>query len=214
VSAQLVEDSFCDLRTREEWPKVSAEGTAYHPSPTRHVRGSQADFDNARRQFPVRDVDEWVDLFDRAPHVLHQLLGDIYRETKAEAQREAGKARIGRRPKAIDGNLDELHAMITPQYSMDPFAVAVQPLIKKCPSLRAFAAKVPMNHHTLTRMMRGDVALERWRLEAIAKAGKVQPGYFKEYREQLIVEAITALLTARPNVSVRVHKQLQQEARR
>lgn len=195
------------MSAQESEAHVSNEGTTWRDSPTLHIKGAQADFDNARKHFTVRSQDEWVALFDRAPHVLHQILGDIFREAKAEQERERGQARIGRRPKAIDGSLDELQALITPVYSMEPFAKAVQPLIAKSPSLRAFAAKVPMNHHTLTRMMRGDLPLEAWRLEAIAKAGKVQPGYFVEYREQTITEAVAAYMRARPNISVRVHKQ-------
>lgn len=189
-------------------PEISQEGTRWYPSPTLHIKGAQADYANAKSQFPERSLEDWIALFDRAPHILYNVLGDIYREVRAEQEREAGKARIGRRPKAIDGSLDELTAMITPVYSMDPFAEAVQPLIKKSPSLRAFAAKVPMHHHTLTRMMRGEVALEAWRLEAIAKAGKVQPAYFKEYREMALIEAVSAYVAARPNIAVRFHRQV------
>lgn len=199
--------------TAETVRGVSQEGTVYASSPSLHVRGTQADFDNARRYFPTRSVDEWVALFDRAPHVMHNILGDIFREARAEAEREAGKARIGRRPKAINGSLEELQALITPQYSLEPFAQAVKPLIDRAPSLRAFAARVPMNHHTLTRMIRGELALERWRLEAIARAAKVQPAYFMEYREILIVEAVGAYMRARPNASITVHKQLRRVER-
>lgn len=217
MSTQAVDDlvdfPFCDVELKrengrvrvvpgDEWPKTSAEGTPFYPSSTRDVK-APADLDNARRQFPERSTDEWIKLFDRAPHVMHQLLGDIFRETKAEAEREAGRAKTGRRPKAIAGSLDELHDMITPKYSMEPFGEAVQELIDKSPSLRAFARKVPMNHHTLRRMMRGDMALEKWRLEAIAMAGKVSPAYFREYREQVLVDFVGRVLEAKPNLSIR-----------
>lgn len=192
---------------------TSRAGTSWEPSPTLHVRGSQADFGNAKKHFPECSKQDWVTLFDQQPEILHAILGDIFRETRAEQDREAGKARIGRRPKAIDGSMDELYSMITPQYAQVPFAEAVRPLIDKSPSLRAFAAKVPMHHHTLTRMMRGDVALERWRLECIAKAGKVQPAYFMEYREMMILEAFSAYIRARPNVSIGLHKRMAKATR-
>lgn len=192
---------------------ISREGSPWLDSEQLGVKGTQADFDNARSTFPIRSQEEWMELFDRAPHVLHNILGDIFRETKAEAERESGKARIGRRPKVISGSLDELTAMITPQYSMDPFGVAVKPFIEKSPSLRAFAAKVPMNHHTLTRLMRGTLPLERWRLEAIASAAKVHPAYFVEYREMFVVEAVSTYLRARPNVSISFTKQLAKAGR-
>lgn len=196
------------MSATQENANISPAGTDWCESDTLHVSGSQADFANAKKHFPERDIGDWGALFDRQPEVLHKILGDIFRETKAEQDREAGRARIGRRPKHINGSLDELHQMITPQYAQEPFAAAVKVLIDKAPSLRAFAAKVPMHHHTLTRMMRGDLVLERWRLEAIAKAGKVQPAYFMEYREMMIVEALTSYLRARPNVSIGVHKRL------
>lgn len=177
--------------------------------------GQGADFDNARSQFPSvkHGVDEWVRYFDDRPEVMLQILGDIYRETKAEEAREAGNAPTGRRPKSINGNLDELHRMVTPQYSVDPFEVAVKELIGRR-SLRAFAAKVPMNHHTLTRMMRGEMKLEMWRLEQIAEAAKVQPGYFREYREMQLLEVIGRYFALRPNVSITLTKRIKSDIQR
>lgn len=200
---------YCDIATREEWPKSSQEGTVYYRSETLYEKGSAADLANAKRQFRFRSDAEWIELFDRAPHVIHALLGDMFRETVAERERENGKARIGRRPKAIDGSLDELYEMISPRYSMEPFGEAVRELIDRESSLRAFAAKARIHHHTITRMIRGEMALDRFRLEAIAKAGHVRPAFFTEYREMVILEAVRAMLAARPNVGIRVHKQME-----
>lgn len=198
----------CDVKTHEEWPKASQEGTAYYQSETIYEKGSAADLANAKQQFRFRSEDEWVDLFDRAPHIVTQILGDIYRETVAERERDAGKARIGRRPKSVDGSLDDLWREITPRYSMEPFAESVKELIGRSPSLRAFAKRAGIHHHTITRMIRGEVALDRFRLEQIAKAGKVHPVFFAEYRDMMIAEALVALLRRRPNVGVRIIKQM------
>lgn len=187
---------------------VSLEGTAWVASPTAGTKGTPADLDNARNQFPARTSAEWVALFDRAPHVWADLLGDMFRELKALEQREAGHAKIGRRPRVVAGTLAELEAITTPQLSMDPFPVAVRELIGGR-SLRAFAARVPMNHHTLTRMMRGELAVPQWRLEAIAKAGRVSPAFFREWREAEVLAAFGAVLAARPNVSIHAHRKLQ-----
>lgn len=203
---------FCDIASREEWPKQSKEKTVYYPSDTLYEKGSAADFANATQQFRFRSEDEWVELFDRAPHIVSAMLGDLYRETMAERERDAGKARIGRRPKAIDGSLDELHDMITPRYSMESFAESARELIEASHSLRSFAKRAGIHHHTITRMMRGEMALDRFRLEAIAKAGRVQPAFFREYREMVILEAVRSLLVRRPNISVRMHKQIAREA--
>lgn len=204
---------YCDVKTHEHYPKTSVEGTVWDKSTHLHERGSQADFGNAKAQFRERSEGEWVALFDRAPHIFHQLLGDIFRESRAEAQRDAGKARIGRRPKHADGSMDELYAMITPRYSMEPFSEAVIELIDKATSLRAFAARAGIHHHTITRMIRGQIPLDSYRLEKIARAGKVHPAFFMEWRDQQIVKAVQELLSSRPNVSVRVHKQMVQAKR-
>jgi hypothetical protein len=179
-------------------------------SPSGRPKGSGADWDNAVEQFPTTkaDTNEWVDFFDRRPEVLLAILGDIYRESKALEAREAGRAPTGRRPKHINGNLAELEAMITPSYSMEPFGVACRELIGDR-SLRAFAARVPMNHHTLTRMMRGELKVDRFRLEAIAKAGRVTPAYFMEWRLAYVQEAVEQVFMAKPNLSIRAIRQLQ-----
>ncbi len=204
----LIEGAFCDTATKMEWPRLSEEGTLYWPSPERHKKATPVDLENARTQFKERSVDEWIELFDRAPHVMHAILGDIFRETRAEAEREAGNARIGRRPKAVDGTMDELWSMVTPRFSTEPFGVAVRELIAAAPSLRAFAMRAKMNHPTLLRLISGEMKLDKYRLEAIARAGKVSPAYFVEYREMVVIEAITTVMRNRPNVSIGAYQRL------
>jgi transcriptional regulator with XRE-family HTH domain len=204
----LVEGSFCDLRTRMEWPRTSPEGTTYWPSDERHTRATPVDLDNARTQFKERSENEWIELFDRAPHVMHAILGDIFREVRAEAEREGGHARIGRRPKAIDGTLDEMWDMVSPRYSNEPFIVAVKDLVAAAPSKRAFAIRARMDHATLLRLMSGRLLPDRHRLEQIAKAGKVAPAYFMEWRSMYVAECFISLMTQRPTISVKVYRQL------
>ena len=213
VDFQVAPGAFSDISTRMEWPRTSEEGTNYWPSNRRHEKGTPVDLENAKQQFRHRSVDEWIALFDRAPHVMHQILGDIFRETRAQEERLNGKARIGRRPKTIDGTMDELWDMITPRYSMDPFPIAVKELIDAAPSLRAFALKAKMNHPTLLRLMSGEMKLDKYRLAAIARAGNVSPAFFIEYREMVIVEAITTVFTAKPNYSLAAYKELQKARR-
>lgn len=203
--------SEIELATLRTGVRPSLKDRGVEPS-DREVQG--ADWDNARRQFPSvkMGTEEWAGFFDQRPDVMLAILGDIYRETKAQEARDGGRATIGRRPRHINGNMQELHDMITPRYSVEPFAVAVKELIGDR-SLRAFAAKVPMNHHTLTRLMRGELPLEKWRLEAIAKAGKVAPSFFAEWRVMYVAEALEAAFLARPNLSIKATRTIQ-EARR
>jgi len=200
---------YSDISSRIEWPRTSPEGTEYWPSENRFEKGTPADFQNAKEQFRMRTVEEWIALFDRAPHVMHQILGDIFRETRAEEERLHGKARIGRRPKIIEGSLEELWEMITPQYATEPFPIAVKDLIAKSPSLRAFALKAKMNHPTLLRLMSGEMKLDRHRLTQIARAGGVHPAYFMEYREMVVIEAIGAVFSRKPTYSIAAYKELQ-----
>lgn len=208
----LVDGAFCDLATKMEWPRTSPEGTIYWPSQGRHTKGTPADLDNARQQFPMRSEAEWVELFDRAPQVMHAILGDIFRETKAEREREEGRARMGRRPGVVNGSLNELYDMITPRYAMEPFPISVRELIGTT-SLRGFAMRAAMSHSVLSRLITGEIPLSKYRLESLAKAGRVAPAFFMEYRELIIVEAVQALLRNRPNVSVRAYGALRKASR-
>lgn len=165
-----------------------------------------ANWDRAKSEYPSYKMDEdaWADFLTERPDVMANLLGDIYRATKAEERKQAGTYKGGRRPRHIDGNLDDLHKMITPQYSMDPFPVAVKELIG-ARALRQFAALVPMDHRELSRMMRGG-KLHRYWLEQIAKAGQVSPAFFVEWRTMFVVEAMSAVFASQPNMSIRAVK--------
>jgi transcriptional regulator with XRE-family HTH domain len=207
------EGALCDLATKLEWPRTSAEGTMYWPTPrpvrTRGQGSGALNLDGAA-QFPERTEADWVDLFDRAPHVMHAILGDIFREVRAEAENAAGKPRRGRRPRAIDGSLDELWKMITPTLpSVKPFGEAMRELIDASGlSLRAFAERAEVDHSTLVRMMSGRLKADPYRLEKLARAGHVAPGYFAEYRAMVLVQAVTALLRAKPRWGLQVYQQI------
>jgi transcriptional regulator with XRE-family HTH domain len=87
------------------------------------------------------------------------------------------------------------------------FAEAIEELIAG-KSLRQFAAKVPVHHHTLRRLTRGEIPLTMPMLEAIATAGKVTPFYFAEYRAMWVARAFTQVFEAHPNLSIRAVKQI------
>ena len=186
----------------------SLEGTVYETSDRVGQRGTLGDWDNAKKWFPERSVQDWMGLFERAPHIMHSILGDIYREVKAQQEKDAGRVRTGRRPNVINGNLAELHQIITPQFSTKPFPQALTDLRGKT-SLRAFAARMGTRHGTLRRYITGVSKLDRYILEQAAAAGRVSPAYFAEYREAEIVEAFTAFLHAKPNMNIKIFKEIQ-----
>ena len=193
-----------------------AEATA--PGGTRWSRssapaGSGADWENARRWFTTPTQDQWVARMNSDPDVFTAILSDIFRETKAERERRAGKARIGRRPKVIDGSLDELWAMITPRYAMEDFPQALTGL-REGESDAAFARKVNLSRRTLDHMVSGKVRLEMWRMERIAKACEVSPAYFREYRESFVLTVVAQMLQGNPNLSVKFARAFSGKGRR
>jgi transcriptional regulator with XRE-family HTH domain len=168
---------------------------------------ANANTPRARALFKEPSESDWVDLFDRNPSVLHAILGDIFRVVKSDEAKQRGEGRDGRRTKVINGSLRELEAMITPRYSQEPFGEAVKDLIGSR-SLRQFAAKVPMDHRELSRLMRGQSKLSVYYLERIAAAGKVHPAFFTEWREQFVISAVQRAFRSRPNMSITAVKQL------
>jgi hypothetical protein len=187
-------------------------------APASEVKG-KPDHMRAQAMFPstkIADPDGWVAFFNERPDVLHTLCGDIYRIVKAHEVR-----RTGRRPRTINGNLRELNEMLSPRFSQEPFADAVRELMGTV-SLRAFAAKIPMHHHQLTRLITGERAIAKANdprgsmkiLESIARAGKVHPAFFVEWRELYVWAVLQEGLLAQPNVSITLVKSLSRARRR
>lgn len=168
-------------------------------------RPGTADLPRAKRLFRLVSEDEWARFFAQRPDVMHKLLGDLYVVSKAQEAKERGEGRDGRRPKYINGNFAELQTMITPQFSMDPFGIAVKALMRDM-SLRGFAGKVGLDHRELSRMMRGNAKPTPYAMELIAKANKVTPHYFLEYRLGVITEAIESAARFQPAFTVRAVK--------
>lgn len=174
-----------------------------------------ADWDRAKEQYPSTTKlteSDWVAYFDEQPDVMHAILGDIFVITKAH---EATVKKSGRRPKFTNGSLDELWDMLTPTYSTAPFGEAVTELIGE-QSIRGFSAKIPMHYWSLIRLMRGerkivqpqDIAGSMQTLEMIAKAGKVSPFYFAEYRSLYIFAMFEEVFAAKPNFTIGLTKRL------
>lgn len=174
-----------------------------------------ADWDRAKSLYPSTTKlteSDWLDFFTDNPDIVHKILGDIYVITKADA---ATQKKSGRRPRHINGNLDELWKMITPRYATEPFGPAVQELIGT-QSIRQFSGKIPMHYWSLIRLMRGerqivnpyDIESSMKTLELVAKAGKVHPTYFSEYRQLYIFSMFRDLFAQNPNFTIGVVQRL------
>lgn len=166
--------------------------------------GRRAAWDEAKNAYPSWKNDEqhWVEFFDAQPDVMWQILGDIAKVYVATE----GERRVGRRP-GVSMSLEDLQKIIEPSYSMDPITTSLPELIGGR-SQRAFAARVPVHHSTLQRFIAGTHVATKEQLEAMAKAGRVGPAYFLEWRQMFVVQALTAVFAERPNLSIAAYKRL------
>lgn len=179
--------------------EVSLLGTKFRASTA--PRGRGADWDNARVYFRAPDINDWMRRMRRDPDLFTQLLSDIYRETRAEQARRADEARIGRRPKVIDGALNELWDMITPQISDERFPQSIRGIIGTL-TPQEVSARTGLSENTFRHMLAGE-GLEMWRLEVLARAFDFSPNYFLEWRQSYVLTVIQELLDLRPGLATR-----------
>lgn len=172
----------------------------------------ESNWGRAGSMFPVPDEGRLLDFFHQRPDVMHAILGDLYVAYEYEERKGSGTKENGRRMASFDANLDKLWDITTPRYSMQPFEVAVKELIGER-SLRAFAARVPMDHRELSRMMTGKSTPSMYYLEKIAVAGKVTPAFFLEYRINFVTVTVARVFARHPNLSIGVFKKLRQASR-
>src|SRR4051794_25089542 len=154
---------------------------------------------------------EWLAFFDTpdGTRAMGRILGDIFREVRAQEDKIAGKTKMGRRPRP-DGTLDEVMDTVFPaQYSMDPFPLSLVKLMAGR-STRAFAPRIPCNQSTLVRLLNGQLKPDIAMLVRIATAAKVQPHYFVEYRAMAISQMVEAALTEYPHQGISAYKAMRQ----
>jgi transcriptional regulator with XRE-family HTH domain len=175
----------------------------------------KADWQKAKDQFPSTQMDEaaWIKVFDRNPDIMWHLIGDIYDFAKAEEERDAGKVKVGRRPRR-DASLQEVYAVIFPElYSMDPFPDALTKLISGRLSQGQLAAKVPCDQSFISRLLAGTRTPDMVTMERIAIACRVKPAYFMEWRARYVSGLIERALVAMPQMGVRALRELKYEQR-
>jgi transcriptional regulator with XRE-family HTH domain len=170
----------------------------------------KADFEKAKELYPSTTQmgePEWLAFFDTPEGVraMGRILGDIYREVRAQEDKVAGRTKMGRRPRT-EGTLDEVMDVIFPaQYSMDPFPLALTKLMAGR-STRQFAPRIPCNQSTLVRLMNGKLLPDLAMLERIAAAAKVRPHYFVEYRAMAVSTLVEKALMEYPHQGITAYK--------
>lgn len=169
-------------------------------------------FDSVRRidDFEA-GVEMYVDRFTEDPDLMWLLVGDMVRYVSSEETPRGERVSSRRKVQGRDRNLQAVWDIIGPRYSMEPFPVAVLELIGER-SQRAFATRCGFGsggQTTLRRYIKGERPLNMPALEAIAKAGRVSPFYFIEFRALWLAQELMRAMLARPNVSVAAVKKVQ-----
>lgn len=150
----------------------------------------------------------WVDRFTNDPDLMWLIIGDIVRYVSADEVPRGERTSSRRQVQDRDKNLEAVWRIIGPRYSMDPFPVAIRDLIGER-SLRAFAQRSEFGSvETLRRYMRGERPLTMEAMEAMAKAGRVEPHFFVEYRAMWIARELMRAMLARPNDSLKAVKKV------
>jgi hypothetical protein len=145
------------------------------------------------------DPEFWEHYLDEHPDVLHRLLADVFQATHG----------VDRPP-----TLDDLWDLVsTPEFSVKPFGDALHDALSGR-SVRSLAVQIGIHQTLLTRYMTGerDIVSVRdpigsmRRLELIAKALRMHPAYFAEWRRLWLMSLLDAAFTAQPALSIGVWK--------
>jgi len=143
-----------------------------------------------------RPVSEpWRDHFDDLPPSFHRLLADLM----VEAQAVPGR-RAARKVNPDGESMQDIVNVVYPRRSVKPFGEALKDATKY--SQGAVAHLAGMNRGNLARMVAGQEPFTKDKIERIARAIRVDPAYFHEYRVLAIHEMIDAVLS--PEQSLRL----------
>lgn len=148
----------------------------------------------------------WVDRFTDDPDLMWLIVGDIVRYVSSDEVPRGERAPSRRQVQGKDRNLATVWRIMHGHYSTDPFPVSVRELIGS-KSLRDFAARAGFGSvQTLIRYQRGERPLTMECMESMAKAGRVEPHYFLEYRAMWLGRELQRAMLARPTESLKAVK--------
>jgi hypothetical protein len=145
------------------------------------------------------DPDFWETYLSENPDVLHRLLADIYQATYGSEK-----------PPTLD---DLWELLATPRFSTEDFGRAVLDLLGDR-SIRWLAQQVGVSHPQLSRYLNGSRPIvsihdhqgSMRRIESVAKALRVHPSYFVEWRRLWVMSLIDSAFSAQPALSVGVFR--------
>ena len=152
--------------------------------------------------FPSVDRLDWAEVFRQDPALMGRIINDILKLDAAEP----GKP--GKRPGLEQGDAEaRLGTLFDTNYSELPFHQALKYVVGER-SIRHVASKTGLNRNTVHRLLSGDQVPDEYEIEAIAKAFKIEPAYFAEYRLAYIIGFLFTRLENNPDATVLFYKRL------
>lgn len=164
-----------------------------------------ADWGAVLEQHPHgKDSDDetwWGHYLAEHPDVLHRLLADLYQATYGSE-----------RPPALEDLWD---LVAVKRFSVEPFGEAAMELLsQRDHSIRWLAQQTGFSHTHLRHLLDGrapivnarDFGASMRQLELIARALRVHPSFFVEWRRLWIMHLLDAAFTVQPNLSVGVFR--------
>lgn len=149
------------------------------------------------------DANWWQEYLTEHPDVLNRMLGDLYQVTTGSKERPS--------------TLEDLWNAVAPKFSNEPFGESVRCLLNGR-SIRSLAVQVGLSHAQLVRHLTGEAPIVRVhdpitsmrRIEQIARALRVHPSYFLEWRRLWILAAVDGAMNERPNLSIGIYQKYAQ----
>lgn len=149
--------------------------------------------------FPMLDQVDWQSLFREDTGLLGRIVNDIIR---VDASSSVEKPRRGKRPNVgqeqAGVSLAQFQGM---DYSMLPFMEAVN-VLRGSLSVRGLASKVKLNKSRVQRLLEGNLEPSMTDMQAIAQAFGRDPGYFLEWRKNMLLGALDQMMSRYPESSV------------
>lgn len=169
------------------------------------------DVEKARALYPscAMGTAEWNAFFQTpaGEQAFGRIVYDILDELKSQEERDAGMRRIGRRPQRSAIPLQEVYDTIFPtEFDNAPMREQMRPHVK---NQRAFARRANIAQSQVSRILSGeitDVPIEM--MESIARACKVRPWRFPEWRAAYVGQLVSEMMLQSPHLGTRVLKGL------
>lgn len=132
------------------------------------------------------------------PDTLNRILADLYQVTTGAK---------------VPASLEELWGLVAPSYATDEFPVAVKRLLNGR-SVRWLARQIGVTQPYMHRLLTGEKPIisihdpkgSMRRLELVAKALRVHPSHFAEWRRLWAMSLIDTAFASQPNLSIAFFK--------